>query len=265
MPKQKINNVEIYYELKGEGNEYVAFLNGIGMTVNTWQPFAERFFNDYKCLFHDARGQLMTGNTEGEYSMEQHVEDFKQLLDFLEIDKIHVVGTSYGSEISMIFAYTYPERVKTLCVIDGVSETDELMRRSVKAWQQSAKDGLESYFACVTPWVYSNTFLQNNKEFFDNRVEQVRDVLSNDYFTGFVKLCDSFLKLDITKKLKKIKCPTLVITGELDLIKTVKFGKIIADNIPGAEFIILEDTGHAAVIERPDEVFSLLSKFIKEK
>ena len=87
------------------------------MTIDHWADIISGLEKDYKCLLHDCRGQLMSTDLTSEIDMEEHVEDLKELLENLKIDKVHLVGTSYGSEIAMMFAYTYPKMTKSLAVI----------------------------------------------------------------------------------------------------------------------------------------------------
>ena len=114
MPLARIGDIELYWELDGEGEEVVAFVNGVAMTVESWRPQREFFARRYRCLFHDTRGQLRSAKPAQDYSLRMHADDLKGLLDHLDLDRVHLVGTSYGSEIAMIFALAYPEAVRSL-------------------------------------------------------------------------------------------------------------------------------------------------------
>lgn len=263
MPVKTIGGLELYYEIAGTGGETVAFINGIGMTVDSWQPIGERFLGrGFRCLFHDCRGQLRSAKpADGHYSMEQHATDFVELLDALGFDKVHVVGTSYGSEIGMLFACAYPERIETLTVIAGVSELDALLRAAVESWAVAADGGAASLFRCMLPWAYSSEYLAANQQLLRER-EEAMTRLPSDYCEAFKRLVGAFLKLDITDQLKRIVCPTLVISAERDLIKGPTFGRLIHDNIANSEFVVLPRAGHAVVLEQPDLVAERTIEFI---
>jgi 3-oxoadipate enol-lactonase len=263
MPKENIGGVGIYYEVHGEGQETIAFVNGVGMTSQMWYGVMEPFKKNYKCILHDTRGQLLSDKPEGDYSLEMHVKDLKNLLDHLGINKVHLVGTSYGSEISMIFAYTYPEITKSISVITGVSETDGVLKAAVESWIEGARLSPVCFYKTLKPWAYSSDYIEKNNNVFLER-EKAMDKMPKDFFTGFIKLCEAFLKIDITKNLNKIKCPTLVLSAELDIIKPAKFGKIIHDNIKGSEFEILKNCAHTIVLEAPLETAEKVMNFIKK-
>lgn len=264
MPRERIGEVELYYEIQGEGESVVAFVNGVAMTVQSWGPILEHFRQDFRCVLHDCRGQLMSEKPAMDYSMEIHARDLRNLLDHLAIPKVHLVGTSYGSEIAMVFAYLYPDRVETLHVIAGVSELNALLYAATESWAVSVKYGAEPFFSAMIPWVYSNSFLEEHRSVLKERAMALA-ALPGDYFEGFVRLVEAFQRLDITEQLEGIRCPTLVISAENDLVKPPEFGEIIHRSISDSEFVVMPDAGHAVVVEDPDGVSELVRAFIEKQ
>jgi pimeloyl-ACP methyl ester carboxylesterase len=92
-----VNDTKIYYEICGKG-EYVAFLNGIFMSTQSFSQFLPLFSKKYSVLLHDFRGQWNSGKEGEKYSLELHSKDFYKLLNELKIEKINIVGVSYGGE-----------------------------------------------------------------------------------------------------------------------------------------------------------------------
>ncbi len=263
MPVKKIGEVELYFEVDGAGSQTVALINGIAMTVDSWQPIRRRFSeHGYRCLLHDCRGQLRSEKpTDGRYTMEQHVADFVGLLDALDLKRVHVVGTSYGSEVGMLFACTHPERTETLTVIAGVSELDDLMRTVARSWTIAADCGAVPFYRCMLPWTYSSDYLAANHQLLLAR-EEAMTRLPPDYFAAFKRLVEAFLHFDITAELQRIVCPTLVISAERDLVKGPRYGQIIHDRVAGSEFIVIPGAGHAVVLEQPELVAKHTIDFI---
>jgi 3-oxoadipate enol-lactonase len=261
MPLEKIGDVELHYEVAGDGPETVAFVNGVAMTVRSWQPQRADFVREFRCLFHDTRGQLLSEKPAMDYSMQMHADDLKNLLDHLGLERVHVVGTSYGSEIGMIFAYSYPEAVKSLTVITGVSELDEVVRAATGSWAVAASCGARVFYRCMVPWVYSSAYIAENREELRQR-EELMARLPPDFVEGFIRLVRAFSELDITGELHRITCPTLVVAAENDLVKPPRFSRIIHENIPGSELVVIPGSGHAVVLERPDLLNPLVRDFI---
>ena len=261
MQKARVNGVELAYELSGSGKETVVFLNGIAMTIAHWKPFVEALSPAYRCLCHDLRGQILSERPAGPYSFSQHSEDLAALMSRLGIAKAHLVGTSYGSEVAMVFALEHPEMAASLTVVDGVSELDTLLRTVAEGWRAAALASPSAFYRNLIPWTYSASYIAENKATLDAREAGI-ETFPHDYFTGFVALCDAFLSLDITANLHRIACPTLVLVGDKDILKPLRYSRIIADAVPGATLKIVKDAGHASVVEKPDECIAEIREFL---
>ncbi len=258
--------VSLFYEIKGnlESDATIVFLNGVMASTNSWYqflPIFERF--DYKMLLHDFKGQLKSSKPQGPYSFEEHAMELKELMDFLKIKNASLIGTSYGGEVALRFAVKYPESVKKMVIIDSVSELDEVLGFFIKGWISLArKENGEDFFYGITPSIYSNSYIRKNYKELEKRA-LATDKMPKEYFKGQIYLYETFLQdVYMTKELHKIKSPTLVICGEKDILKPLKFSQIIADNIPNSEFVIIPDCGHVAIFEKPEELVSILLGFL---
>jgi 3-oxoadipate enol-lactonase len=263
---KNINGIDLYYELKGnlESKETIVFFNGVMASTNSWNyqiPIFEKM--NYKILLHDFKGQLKSEKPEGPYSFKEHAYESKLLMDELDIKKVHIIGTSYGGEVALRFAIDYPQYVKSISIIDSVSELDETLKYFLEGWKKLAanKNG-KDFFYGMMPSIYSNTFIKNNLKMLDKRAEALEKI-SKDYFEGQIELYNTFLNdVEMTKELSKIKCPSLIICGEEDILKPKKFSKIISDNISNSEYITIPDCGHVAIFEKYKELNSILLGFI---
>lgn len=264
MPREKIGEVELYYELSGAGDAVIAFVNGVAMTVQSWAPIRALVEGDFRCLFHDTRGQLLSEKPSADFTMETHAEDLASLLDHVGIEKVHLAGTSYGSEIAMIFAAAHPDRVETLHVITGVSELDGVLRAATDSWAVGAQYGVRPFYRTMIPWTFSSNYLDDNAALLEER-ERVFETLPADYLEGFVRLVRAFQGLDITDRLGAITCPTLVIAAENDIVKPPRFSELIHERIPDSELVVIPRSGHAVVVEDPESVARLMLDFIERR
>ncbi|HQC41723.1 MAG TPA: alpha/beta hydrolase, partial [Petrotogaceae bacterium] len=130
MSYKEINGIKFFYELRGntESTETVAFFNGVMASADSWKNQVHLFEKmGYKILLHDFKGQLRSDKPKGPYTFSQHAHEAKLLMESLGIEKVHIVGTSYGGEVALRFALDFPQAVKTISVIDSVSELDETL------------------------------------------------------------------------------------------------------------------------------------------
>lgn len=261
-----INGLNLYYELFGnkEAKETIVFMNGVMASTTSWMDQVHSFVKlGYRVLLHDFRGQLKSDKPKGPYSFKLHVEDTINLMRFLGIESAHLIGTSYGGEVSMRMAIDCPERVKSLSIINSVSELDDVLRYFVSGWLNLAEIGNgELFFNGMLPSIYHESYVKKNKLLLEKRAKAFNETPSS-YFEGQVELYKTFLDdVYMTNELFKIECPTVVICGENDILKPVKFSKIIADHISGAELITIPDCGHVTIFEKPETLNSILLGFI---
>lgn len=253
MDRFEVEGCGLAYEVIGSGPRTVALLNGIAMSISHWKPVTERLAAvGWRILVHDMRGQLLSDKPGG-YSLEGHARDLAALMDRLGIPRLHVLGTSYGAEVGLAFARDFPGRTESLVLVDGVSETDALLSAAVDSWMRAARADPGLFYRTIIPWNYSADYIAANREALDKREAAIRS-LPPDYFEAFAGLCEAFLRIDLTKDLGRIRCPTLVLVAEKDILKHRGFAEILARGIPGARLAVLPGAGHAVVVENPGAV-----------
>jgi 3-oxoadipate enol-lactonase len=190
-----------------------------------------------------------------------HAEDLRALLESLGIERTHLVGTSYGAEVAMMFALNYPRMTSSLVLIDGVSELDPLLRAIVDGWKATALSDPIAFYRTIVPWNYSSAYIGANGQALARRERAVAG-LPRSYFEDFAALCDAFLAIDMTPDLPNISCSTLVLVGEKDILKHIGFARIIANGVAGSHLRILPEVGHAVVIEQPNSLISEILEFL---
>jgi len=258
----------IYYEVINENSVKgtIVFLNGVMASVSSWiyQSNALKEMG-YKIILHDFLGQLKSDKFIGLYSFEKHAQDVNELLDSLNEEQVHLIGTSYGGEVAMKYAMMYPRKVKTMIVINSVSELDDSLIKGVKSWIDLAKtyDG-EQFFKGMMYSIYGKTYLKNNAELLEKRAKAMNNI-PNSYFDGQIALYKTFIEdVTMTEELHKITCPSLIVCGEEDTLKPVKFSKIINDNLKHSRLEIIPDCAHVTIFEKPDELNKLIIDFLND-
>lgn len=260
------DGARLAYQFKGDKNGTpIVFLNGVLMNMSSWQNQLVTF-TDACCLLHDFRGQLRSDKTFPKaVNMHQHVDDLYFLLSRLELKSFHIVATSYGGEVALLFALKHPEMVKSLSIIASVSYSDVLLKRHIKLWKELAFLSPALLYDSVVALCYSAAFIEQN----ETHLEEKRHLfpqLPDSFFTGFQFLCESFLNLNIpSSDLNKITPPTQIIAAENDLLKPPHYSQEIAQHLPNAIYQEIKGAGHAVVVEAPEKVNELLKRFIDEQ
>lgn len=250
----------LFHEVVGAAGSQpaVVLLNGIMMTTASWVFQTRALSPHFQVVLHDFRGQLQSP-IPGPYDMQQHVDDLVELLDELQIERPHLVGTSYGGEVGMMFAMQHPERVRSLAAIACVSHVEPELRDAVVRWRDAARDAPETLFEISAPYNFSPGLLT------PSFLEQGKQRLLGygpEFARNLADLCDAFLRLDLTDRLHEVRCPTLVLCGENDLLKPPRYSRLIAERIPNATFEMIPGAPHALVLENHAMVNEALLRFL---
>jgi pimeloyl-ACP methyl ester carboxylesterase len=262
MPKISVNNVELYYELHGSGDETIVLNNGVIASTATWAYQLPAFTPHFRVLLYDMRGQGQSQKwVEGdaEYTWRTHADDLAALMDALEIPKAHIGGISYGGELTLHFALHYPERCQSLIVADAVSHVEAYLRAVIEAWILALQyDDHETFYRSTWFWNFSEAFFAEKYDFLLSRI----DVAKGLHLPSVIQLCRCFNTLDVTQRLGEIQHPTCVIVGEKDILKPIHYSQTIARAIPNAELHILPGAGHASFWESAAEFNSAILGFL---
>ena len=113
MPLVRAGDIDIYYEIEGEGTR-VLVISGTGGDLRRQPNLASVLSDRFTTLSYDQRGLGQTSIPDGPYSMAGYAQDAAALLDAVGWDRCMVMGTSFGGMVAQEFAVTFPERVEKL-------------------------------------------------------------------------------------------------------------------------------------------------------
>jgi len=263
MPTVKANDINIYYEIHGDG-EPLLMIQGYGQYSGHWTTLIPPFSKEYRVIIFDNRGTGRSDKPEIPYTMKMMAADAKGLLDALGIDRAHVFGISMGGMIAQEFALNYPERVISLilgCTECGGPKTVIPSKEALEFLfsPEIAKLPVAERARQTAPWLWSKEFIDKHPEAVDMYV-----AITLKYPTpphGFSGHAQAIAGHDTYERLPQIKAPTLVIAGDADRLIPPDNSKIIASRIPGAELVIIPNAGHGFT-EAPEATTAILD-FLK--
>jgi len=259
MPRIKAGEIELNYEIDGNG-EALVFINGITMDTNGWAYQAPFFSQFFKVIRYDCRGQGMSDKPDDQYSQELHTEDLHNLLEALNINKIHLVGLSNGGMIAQHFALKYPDRLTSLVLVDTCSYVDKLLLLMIDTWVQATEiGGNEFRYDMSLPIIFSETFIKNNE---DSLAKMKENNLLVNSPKAVINLVKATSKHNLNDRVSNIKCPTLIIVGEEDILIPLKYSKILHEKIKESELITIKNCGHVPSLEKPAEFNEIVLRFL---
>src|SRR5262249_9161414 len=117
----RVNGTSLYYELKGKGFPLVLISGGGTLDRRTWDDSFSNFPKDYKVIRYDIRG---IGKSARPLEPFSHSQDLYALLNFLNINKAHIIGLLFGGAIAIDFTLEHPEMVDSLILAASGSSKD---------------------------------------------------------------------------------------------------------------------------------------------
>jgi len=262
MPKVRAGDIDMYYEVHGEG-EPLVMIQGLGTDISGWAlqvaPLSER----YRVVLFDNRGVGRSDTPEPPYSVAKMTDDTVALIDALGIDRAHVLGLSLGGMVAQELAVRMPQRLKSLVLVSTASRFPPLTRHTLQVWLRMAEEGacLETRLREMFSWWFTDRFFEKEKW-----VAAVLNVfLGNPHpqpvqcYRGQIAAC---LEYDSSDCPGQIAVPALVVAGRKDILVPCGLSQQLADGIPGSELAFLEGAGHAMHAEIPDEFNRVVLDFL---
>jgi len=254
----------MFHRVDGHG-EPLLLLNGIAMSVASWEEMARPLAERYRVIRFDFRGQLLSPG-EPPADVLEHAAAVVGLLDRLAIDRAHLVATSFGGAVALLVAARWPERVRSLISIASADAFDDVMALEVARWRRACLDSLATedrglLSDVLEPVVYSAGYLAAHNEERALRRRQIA-ALPEAWFEGLAGLLDSTPSVALAGELAAVRCPTLVVAAELDGFIPLARTRALAEGIRGARFIVIEGAGHAVVVEQPERIATLCLDFL---
>src|ERR1700719_4418655 len=119
MPTIRVNDIDMYYEIHGEG-EPVVLIAGLNSDHTLYRGIIPRLAENYQVVAFDNRGVGQTDKPDIPYSIEMMAEDTAGLLNALGIEQAHLLGTSMGGRIAAALALQHPQQVKSLILVSTI-------------------------------------------------------------------------------------------------------------------------------------------------
>jgi 3-oxoadipate enol-lactonase len=256
--KIKANGIEIDYQIDGEG-PVVTFSHSLACNLSMWDEQVRALQGRYRVLRYDTRGHGQTEAPAGAYALEQLADDLKGLLDGLGIAATHFVGLSMGGMIGQVFALKYPAMVQSLVLCDTTSRYPS---GAAAVWEERIKTvgakGMEPMVAPTLERWFTAPFRARRKDLMDRVGAMIRSTPA----AGYIGCCHALPKINVTERLRDVRCPALVIVGEEDPGTPVDMARDIQTALPVAELAVLCRASHLSNVEQPEEFNRVLGSFL---
>tara|TARA_B100001778_G_C18532747_1_gene604443 strand:- start:471 stop:1244 length:774 start_codon:yes stop_codon:yes gene_type:complete len=253
-----MSSIEVAYSVVGEGPP-LYMVHGIGSRKGTWEALTENLSTDFTCVSFDLRGHGESPVPPVPYSLDELVEDMELLRKHLGHERIHVIGHSLGGQIGPAYARTHPECVETVVLLStAAGRTEEESAKVKRVVNMMREKGVSPLLKTLINRWFTDEFIANYPDIVEARIKQVVETPEEVFLSVF----DIYAATEMLPWLPQLDCPCLVMTGEFDAGCSPVLNKSIADTIPNAELVILENLKHSILIEGPEKIMPPLRDFL---
>ncbi len=275
---QSFDGTSIYYEVRGEG-EPIVFIYGLACLINHWHFQIDHFAQTHQVIAFDIRGHHKSDIPEdrSHLSLDAIAQDIPYLLREVGVKKAHFVGHSFGAQ-SMLKAYERsPELFLSLIFVNGFAKNPikgmfgldvvepffQLMKSSFEkspetidlVWKKIVENPVAMLGAGMAGGF--NLKLTHFKD-----IEIYARGLSQTSLGVFIPYFEDMMNFAGEKVAAKVQKPTLIISGDKDMVTPLRFQQELHQLIKGSEFVRVPYGSHCTQLDFPDYVNLKIEKFL---
>ncbi|GED69596.1 alpha/beta hydrolase [Brevibacillus reuszeri] len=283
MKKRKVrtNGIEIMVHQYSSTGTPILFLHFISGNAFVWNGVVPAFTSCYQAYAIDMRGHGESDQPDYGYEIEVFAIDLLGVLDALELESVHLVGSSLGCYVALFFAATFPERVRSISLSDGAMQNhsgprgkfatsrDEHIRQlqqpdllfpSVSAYVQHEKQRRKAWNSLVEKAVLEGwaSSLRVSEGGF------LSPATTNHTYT---QIMTALYDLKLEPLYAKIKCPVLFLPAAKHQFfewKNQFIQRIISDLPFPSRSVILPETEHIMVFEHAASLCQVILMFLDQ-
>jgi 3-oxoadipate enol-lactonase len=257
----KSGDAEIAYRVVGEGPP-VVLLHPFPVNHEFWLPVAQMLATRYRVILPDMRGHGDSGVGEGPATVEKHAADIARVMDAADVGRAPLVGVSIGGYALFEFWRRHRGRVAALGLFNTKAPADSAEARAgrLAAANEVLERGTEPFFESMIPRLLGRSTRETRPDLVDGALRMMRKMSPEDVAQVQRGMAE---RPDSVDTLKTINVPTLVVTGDEDVLTGVNEAELMRQHISGSQLRVIPKAGHYSPWERPDEAGRLLRQFLE--
>ncbi|KAL2788218.1 Alpha/Beta hydrolase protein [Aspergillus keveii] len=240
----------------GAAGTPIILIHALSMDGRMFTEVAPSLTSAGRVITYDLRGHGYARGAPLTTSLDHLVDDLKQLVDILDIEKADVYGASYGGAVAQYFTLAHPSRVRSLCTMATSAQGHPLL--ATRATRAEEGHMQELVAEAIIRWFLPETIALNPwfVRYARANVEQVR-------VEEWAAAWRAMAALDCLHRIPEISVPILVLAGKQDASATPEHMKPIYQESPNGTYVELDPGTHMMVMEQPEAVANALLNFRK--
>jgi len=255
----KRDDYEIHYFVSGkENSDLILFLHPAFSDHRAFDQQIDFFSKKYRVITLDLIGHGLSKAKRSKDKIDASSKHIEKILDIEGFDKTHLVGLSMGSLIAQYFALEYPEKIKTLTALGG----HDINRKNKEVTKAQRSYNLSLIFRAIFSMKAFRKMIAENicKS---EKGQALFYETTGHYERKSFTVMQGLQNVIKDRKNIKPKYPVLMLIGEFDIELSKKIAKEWHNDNESSEYLMIEDAGHCANIDRPVEFNKTVMDFIE--
>jgi pimeloyl-ACP methyl ester carboxylesterase len=246
------------------------FVHGLSGCWQNWLENMPRFARTHRVVAVDLPGFGASPMPREQISIPGYARFLERVCDMLSIDAAAVVGNSMGGYVAAELAIASPRRVERLMLVSAAGLSAEHLQRDHVMTGARVVAAVMTRSVARHEWYARRPGLRRIALSFVVRhpdrlsVPLAHELMRGSGKPGFLPAMEAIVAHRISERLPQIACPALVVWGEDDRVIPVRDAKRFGELIPDVRVEVWPDTGHVAMLERPERFNDLLEAFLSE-
>jgi len=260
MEKIVSDDAEIFYDTAGSGPS-VVLLHATPADHEFFLPVSKLLSARYRLVMPDLRGHGESGLGDGPATMQKHAFDVARIMDGAGVERAPLLGVSIGGRVIFEFWRRFRERVSALvlCNTEARADSSEARANRYRNADDVLQRGTEPFFESMVPKLMGETTRRSRPDL----VEGARRMMRRMSPAGVAGVQRGMAERpDSVPTLKTINVPTLIITGDEDVLTGLPDAELMKQNIAGSQLKVVAKAGHFSPWEQPEEVGRIVRSFL---
>ena len=249
MPVTKVGDINVCYKIRGDGQSLIA-ITGFMSAQNTFFTLARAFAKNHRVITFDNRGAGDSDKPTGPYSMSILASDTIGLMDYLGIDRAHLLGGSMGGMVAQHIAIDHPQRLDKLILFSTSADGRwlfDLADVTIPNWNRLRSNFTSTDLRKLIYAMVSRSFNRPFNRLMLVALAKIQARLGT--LKGAAGQVEAIMMHNVLDRLHLIKAPTLVVTGSKDRLIAPQFSEVLASRVMGAKLVIIDGGSHSVAGE----------------
>jgi pimeloyl-ACP methyl ester carboxylesterase len=244
----EVNGLSVAYERTGDGPALV-LLHGFSHDSRVWRPQVESLSEQFTVIAWDAPGAGQSSDPPDAFGIGDWADCLAGVLDDAEVQRVHVIGLSWGGLLAQEFYRRHSARVLSLVLADTYagwkgSLPEPIPQERFSACLRDASLPPNEFVLRYLPGMFSQSPTQVVRE-------ELAGIMSEFHPVGFRLMAASLAYADTRDLLPNIRVPTLLVWGDGDTRSPLTVADQFLNAVPGARLVVISGAGHVSNLEAP--------------